>query len=336
MNLDPLSELWDIEWYYKISIYGYFSKKVMAFFPLIPILIKFFNIFGIPLIGVSLLNNFLCYLTGILFFNISDSIYKNDIEASKFILFIWLFSPIRVYTIVPYTESLFIFLCTLSFYLYKKRMNPYILGITIGLSVMTRNVGSIWFFVLFIMFVIDFLKNNKKEKIMYIIKTYIPATIISCLYPLYLQLKFGDWKLFMTSQYEYWNKVKTFNIFEPLIYDLKLFFSKTDFFSFYVILTIIFTFTTLFIVLYFLFHSIKVERFQKIELILFLCGTLIICLTTYKVYPTDAATCSFYRYIFGIFSIYLLPHKLNKKILIIFILFYIIVSVLFPSIFFIC
>ena len=327
---------WDIEWYRKIMKNGYDEISVV-FFPLFPIVMKIFNLFKIPIIGSILFNNLLCFLTCILFYKISIDIYNQSKETAFNIILLFLYSPIRLYTSIPYTESLFIFLCTLSFYLYKKRMNPYILGITIGLSVATRNVGSIWFFVLFIMFVIDFFKNNKKEKIIYIIKTYIPATIISCLYPLYLQFKFGNWKMFLDSQFEYWGRKSDKNIFEILFSDFNLLDDNT---YLSVKLTVLFTFITLFFVIVLIFNSLKYDGTKKIELILFLLINIIICLTSYRHQEgcSMAGTCSFYRYIYGTISMYLLLPN-NAKIgfyFIINLLMLIIATCFFVSPFFLC
>ena len=108
-------------------------------------------------------------------------------------------------------------------------------GLVLGLGVSCRSITSILFFILFIFMII------KKEKVKNILLTYVPATIISCLYPIYLQIKTNHWDTFITVQYEYWDAEKS-NLFRTIYLDIK-YFLENDFYEKYLVsLTYIFLF----------------------------------------------------------------------------------------------
>lgn len=305
-RLYQLNKLFDIEHYFNIAQNGYTQYYEFAFFPVVPLIMKFFNIFNIPILGMVILNNILCLLSTYLIYNILTDIYKVNKNTVMIVCKLWLFSPIRVFTFVPYTESLFIFLSLISFYLYKKRKSPLLLGIVMGLSVATRSMGSIIFFVLFGFLFIEMIrdksKEEKKAKFKYIIITYIPATIISCLYPIYLQYMTGSWRYFIDVQYEHWGRVKG-NIIKALAFDINRLMESTNL---EVIIMILLTFISLFVAIMLIVLSITKNKFEKLDLILILAISILTMFSTYRDIGISAGTTSFFRYIYGLIPMYLL------------------------------
>jgi len=318
-----LEKLFDVEHYYDIAMNGYTSNYQYAFFPLLPLIIKGFSLIGIPIVGVMILNNVLCLLSAYLLYNLSVNEYETSRKRALALTIIWLFSPVRVFLLVPYTEALFMFLSIITFALYKKKANPTLIGVLLGLSVATRSIGSALFFTMFLFYVYDLIKTNDKIKmIKYILSVYIPATIISCLYPMYLQIKLGNWKYFLDVQMEYWGR-KAGSLFELIANDIKLL-QTTN--SHIVTLTIFLTYFSLMIAVYLMIHSIKTEKFKKLDLILVTVLSLISIFSTFRINGIDAGTCSFFRYIWGLFPIYLfINDKTSKSIVVCLTVVYVIV-----------
>lgn len=305
-----LFQLFDVEHYFNIALNGYVSDYLYAFFPFFPLIIRGFSIISTNtlflIISICLLNNIATYITSIYLYKLIDIYCPNN---KKLIYSIWLYSPIAFFTVIPYTEALFLLFTVISFYLYKEKKNYFVMGILIGLSVATRNVGSILFFTIFIGMVI------KREKFMNIIKTYIPATIISCLYPAYLYIHTGQWNRFMTIQSEKWGRVNS-NFFTLIATDLNKLISS-DFIIIKLVIVIILTMLIFMFVLIItnIIKLIKKDCNSDFELILYLLlSFMAICSSMRSKNVPTPSSVSMHRYVAGTFSIYLLLPK-NQKIL---------------------
>lgn len=160
-------------------------------------------------------------------------------------------------------------------------------------------------------------KNTKKHKFKYILITYIPATIISCLYPIYLQLKVGSWRYFIDVQYEYWGRVKG-NFFEVIAFDIRRLLETTNF---EVFCMIVLTFISLIVVLILITSDLMKNKLKNLDLILILLVSLITMFSTYRDIGISAGSTSFFRYIYALVPMYLLiddkTDKPIKKILLI-------------------
>lgn len=285
-------ELFDNEHYLNIANKGYTYMYELAFFPLTPLLIRYLG-----KIGFIILNQICVILSAFLLYLISDKILNKENKYFASILF--LVSPISIFTCMFYSEAIFIFLTLSSYYLYKTKKNYLVLGITLGLSIATRSIGSMLFFAIFIFMLKDFLQ--KKEKSKNILITYILATIISCIYPIYLYIKTNNPLYFVTVQFEYWNRVKT-NIFTILIEIFKPIISSKIIFYYIDYIILLGTF------IYIIINIIKHKKEKKYyELYLYLILSLISICSTRRA-NADALT-SFYRYIYACFPIYLIGKK---------------------------
>lgn len=294
-------DLFDNEHYLNIAKYGYMNNSEYAFFPLTSLLIRYLG-----KIGFMILNQICVFCSGILLYLISDKIFKN--KNNYFATFLYFISPISIFTCMFYSEGLFLFLTILAFYLYKSKKSYLALGITLGLSVLTRSLGSMLFFAIFIFMVIDLFK--KKEKFKNILITYIPATIISCLYPIYLYVKTGDFLYFLNVQYTHWGRVNT-NIFTIMFDAFKYIF--TDGSNFILILEYFIVFGLIIYVFWFIIRHRKEKKYYEIFLYMIL-SLISICST---IRGNIHALASFYRYIFGCFPIYFMFKKHELSFLLI-------------------
>lgn len=291
---DDVFELFDNVHYLNIAKYGYIKEYQYAFFPLTPLLIRFLG-----RAGFIILNQILVYAAGYLLYLIAKDVFKKENPFN--IPLLYFISPIAVFTCMFYSEALFMFLTVLSFYLYKTKKSYLGFGIALGLSVAARSAGSMLFFALFIFMFIDFVK--KKEKFKNILLVYVPATIISCLYPTYLYIQTGNPLYFVNVQFDYWGKVGT-NI-------LMLFFdaAKILFDNFYM-LYIVDYLLVLFLFGYIIWYIIK-HRTEKNywDLFVYLIFTLIAISSNIK--KSESGVVSFYRYIFCSFPIYFMIKDKN-------------------------
>lgn len=316
-NIMEIYSYFDNEWYIDIAKNGY-SDISVVFFPMIPLIIRYFGI-----IGCVIINLITSYLAGLLIYKLSN--LKGSI--------LWFFSPIAIFSILLYTESIFIFLTILTLYLYKNK--KYLLaGITLGLSVLTRNMGSMLFFSIFIYMFYYFIK--KKIKFKDILIMYIPATIISLIYPIYLQVKFNNWHIFVDSQYTYWDRISG-NIFSIISDDINFMITSTNFFDkFYIIVNFIF----LGLMIYFIYKDIRSNKKFTINSIYMILSILAIYSSARSGYNIPST--SFYRYFLGCYPIYLIgsskdiSKNVYNTIFGLFYIFFIICCILFISNNFFC
>lgn len=285
-------DLYDNEHYLNIANRGYMYMHEFAFFPLTPLLIRYLG-----KIGFLLLNQVCVFLSGYILYLISKNIYQKD--DYYWVTLLYFISPISVFTCMYYSEALFVFLTILAFYLYTTKKKYFTLGIILGLSVLNRSLGSMLFFTIFIFMFFNFIK--KKEKFSNILITYIPATIISCLYPIYLYIKTGDFLYFMTVQYEYWWRVST-NIFIILFDAFKFTFKAPGFSN---VLDYFVVFGLIFYIFIYIFKHRKEKKYY--EIFLYIIFSIIAICSTIR--HNSFAIASFYRYLFGCFPIYFMFKK---------------------------
>lgn len=295
----------DNEWYLEIANNGY-SEVSVVFFPMIPLIIRYLGRVGLVIINV------VCtYLTGLIIYKFSN------IKGSL----LWFFSPIAIFSILLYTESIFIFLTILTLYLYKNK-KYLIAGITLGFSVLCRNMGSMLFFSIFIYMFYYFIKGKIKFKDILIM--YIPATIISLIYPIYLQIVFNNWHIFVDSQYLYWNRISS-NIFLVILMDIKYIISDFNFANFiYFVINYMF----LSLMIYFVYKDVMKSKKLTINSMYMILSILAIFSSCRDGYYNIPST-SFYRYFLGCYPIYLVDSDISNK-------FYNIILYVFLMLFFMC
>lgn len=211
--------LFDAVHYRNIAQMGYYVDGITVFFPVIPLIIRFTGDIGLVII------NQIAYLASLFFMKKLFERMKTHTKTS-WLLAVVAVSPLALFTSIEYTEALFLFFTVASFYLFVERKYPWLMGILLGLAVATRNTGSLLFFAVFIGMMIMFIQDKDKVKRAgEILMCYIPATAISIIYPVFLQIRFGNWKVFMDAQYTYWIRIPS-NIIKTTFISLKVIFTN--------------------------------------------------------------------------------------------------------------
>ena len=312
----PFLEIWglfDTVHYRTIAAEGY-NEQITVFFPVIPLLIRY-----ISDVGLVILNNIAFFFSLILIKYLLKDHY--NFKEYGTVLGILALSPQSFFSMLEYTESLFFLLTVASFILFTKKKHFLALGLILGLSVATRNSGSMLFLAIFIGMCVQWLR--KEIKILNILATYIPATIISLIYPVYLQVNYGNWKIFMDAQMDYWIRMSS-NIFKTTFIELQVIFTDTykyDGMDFTVLnktnealslILFICTCILLFIEIRPMVRAKKVNT-ESLVLALYTVFFLITINMTIRDPHIDCPTDSFYRYYAGLFPLYLMLRNVRKK-----------------------
>ena len=165
---------------------------------------------------------------------------------------------------------------------------------------------------------------TKKTSFKNIVIAYIPATLISLIFPIYLQVTLGSWKVFLDCQYDYWVKVKS-NIVKTTIMSIKMIFTDAyptiDFGDKLVsvinevlsliMLAAMLTFIIMVAVRIIKSHKLEIEDFT---LAVYILLSLLIINGTVRDPMLDTPTTSFYRYYFGIFAIFLMYRRSKTNV----------------------
>jgi hypothetical protein len=172
--------------YLEIAQHGYEAKnKLLAFFPLYPLLIKFLSIDSLinPIL-VGLVVSFLCSFLALFFLYKLVKLEYNDSIAKK-VVCLMIFFPSSFYLISYYPEGLFLLLSVLTFYFVKQK--KYLLAaLTTALAGATRLVGIA---LLPVMLYEGYRYFKKERKIPWFL-LISPLGLIS--FVNFINLKFGD------------------------------------------------------------------------------------------------------------------------------------------------
>ena len=305
---------YDAEHYINIAINGYQKDFEYAFFPLTSIIFNFFYIFGfdVACILFFIFNQILKWFSLIFIYEISKK-QKYDENILFFICNVFIWSPLMFFYTIPYSEAIMIFLISASFYLLlvidnKKWYHYILLGCAIGLNVFSKATGALFFFSIFIYMFIQLI--NKKEKFKNIFMTYVIATPLSLLYPIYLFVIGKSPFFFITVENTEWGHQKS-NIILNFIYDILFIKNETNI---DLIPTHIFTFFMTWFFTIFSFYLIIKNILKRKNI--FLCIVLLIYIlfinSTYRI-NFCLGTVSTYRYILRCPIFFVLMDISNKK-----------------------
>jgi len=224
-DLHPAISMWmpyDAGWYVQIARDGYaFSPQATAFLPLWPMAIWLAShlLFFLDSRVVAFLTaNLITLACCIAFYKLARVTFDEEISyrAVKYFLFF----PMSLFLATGYTEPLFLLMVFLGFYFFIRK--KYLLGgIFAALAGATRVVG--------VMMIIPLLIEALTQKIA--LKERIKAGFSALIAPLglvaymvYLKIKFNDPLKFIHAQAD-WHRRISFEIFAPLVSNLKTLFS---------------------------------------------------------------------------------------------------------------
>lgn len=283
----------DARHYLFIAQHGYTVLPLYVFFPLFSLLIYLFH-FLCPsyLISALIINIIVNFLTGILLLFVAKSYHLSP----WWMLLFYYWSPIAVYTTVAYTEALFLFLTLLSWWMIKTK-RFYFAGVAIGFASLTRNIGFVLLAILFLQLI------AKKEKKINIIRFFIPAMVLSSLYPLYSWVKAGSPLQFSFSETSWMHQLKF--PWVPVFYDLFHITNKA--FTATTIMNTVLLLSALLVIF------ITIKKKEWILSVYLLIGT-IIPLMYPVVVPRMAEMTSLGRYIEGLFPMYIFPAFFSTRV----------------------
>lgn len=186
--------------YLNIAQAGYFAKYSQAFFPLYPLLIRLFS-FGSNFFLVGLIISNVFFLLSLYsLFKLYKLDYKNSVCWKALILLIVF--PTAFYFVAIYTESLFLFLTTLSIYLIRRR-SFFGGGLLAFFAGLTRLVGGFLFLVALIELIVV-LRNRNFKKTRFFGVTSFMGLFLSLsgvlTYMFYLKVQFNDPLYFLNAQ----------------------------------------------------------------------------------------------------------------------------------------
>ena len=293
--------LYDGEHYINIAVNGYQEQLLYAFFPLFPLLIRLLH-FIIPSYEIAgLLISNICSFMSLIILN---KLIKD--KENKFINLVYLaFSPILAYTTIVYTESLFMLLTLLGYYLYKK--DKYLLaGIIVGLTILCRNSGIILWGAIGLDMLIRLFKM-KDIKFRDILVYGIISLAIGMIYPTYLYINTGNPLMFATIQKTYWHRESMF-IIDGIIADIMVI--KRSF-NLFTILIFLENWVSFFLVL---ILGIKIFKKDRVSSIYIIVSLFAFSLTYRDInYWVSLASSSLFRYVFNLFPIYLYAFNSKNK-----------------------
>lgn len=328
----------DAKHYRLIAADGYYVDGATVFFPVIPLIIRYLGDVGLIII------NQIAFLAALFFLKKILIKLKGEAKVST-VLAVVAVSPLALFTSLEYTEALFFFLTIFAFYLFAEDKYPLLLGLVIGLSVATRNTGSLLFFAVFIGMCMRFAKAQKRGKsVMDIILCYVPATAISLIYPVFLQIKFGSWKIFMDAQYTYWVRIPS-NVFKTAWISAKVLF--TDIYKFDGAIDTIVLFKinealslglTIFVTVLIVREILLMRKKRNINVgsvvaVIYSVLFIVALGMTIRDPKIDCPTDSFYRYYASLFPMYLGIGRFSEKMADICMIISLVISLVTSSVF---
>jgi hypothetical protein len=209
---------WDASAFMDIAAYGYSHKlELTAFFPLWPTVMRLLAIpFGgsyeaVYLSGLLLANAF-CYLALVVCHYLLTSEF--GLSVSRDTLFYLALGPYAIFLFVGYSESLFLLLCLMTFFLLQNNPSGYrwwLAGICGFLASLTRSTG----FILLVPYSVSLIehfwpyRSNLRTHWRSLLNAALPMGLILAgvmAYMLYLDLRFGNPFLFSQKQAEIWDR----------------------------------------------------------------------------------------------------------------------------------
>lgn len=311
-GLREIINSFDAEHYRSLAEFGYYDESLTAFFPLVPMLIRYLKV---P--GMLIINN--------LAFVGSLVLIKRLTNGNLWIMISFALSPIGFFSMLLYTESLFVFFTLYAYSLFAGHSEGFLMGILIGLSVMVRNAGSLFFAAVFLGMCIRWYR--RETSLMRIIKTYIPATLLAVIYPIFLQLNFDNWKIFVDCQYDYWIRIHS-SLPRTIMMGLKVIFtdaySYPDFGSKLICsinegLSLILLIPMLYFPIRTLIGFIRQRRVEADDFVLSLYMLLSVLVFNSSVRDPapplcEAPTTSFYRYYYAVFPAFIMLRGVKTHI----------------------
>ena len=185
---------WDVEHFSKLATGGYFADPngtLMAFFPGLPVIFSLFNQLGMPVAITGVVLSTVC--SGIA----AAALYR---LGGQWAAVAWLFAPTAVFTMVPYTESLF---CAAAFWAWERaRSDRWLAAAVLTAVACTVRVSGLFLIgALLVMIITD--RKSAAAKLRRAALMLIPASVIIA-FATYLYVLTGSWTAWYRAQTNGW------------------------------------------------------------------------------------------------------------------------------------
>ena len=185
---------WDVEHFSKLATGGYFADPngtLMAFFPGLPVIFSLFNQLGMPVA-----------ITGVVLSTVCSAIAAAALYrlGGQWAAVAWLFAPTAVFTMVPYTESLF---CAAAFWAWERaRSDRWLAAAVLTAVACTVRVSGLFLIgALLVMIITD--RKSTAAKLRRAVLMLIPASVIIA-FATYLYVLTGSWTAWYRAQTNGW------------------------------------------------------------------------------------------------------------------------------------
>jgi Mannosyltransferase (PIG-V) len=193
-TLSDMVSNWDVQHFAKLAVSGYFAEPngtLMAFFPGWPLILSVFAQLGVPVAIGGVVLSTACSAVA------AAALYR---LGGPWAAVAWLFAPTAVFTMVPYTESLF---CAVAFWAWERARSDRWLG-AVTLTAVACMVRVSGLFLIGALLVMVFTSVNPTGiKLRRAALMLIPASVI-IVFATYLFALTGSWTAWYHAQTTGW------------------------------------------------------------------------------------------------------------------------------------
>lgn len=202
---------WDSGWYLTIAAHGYSFDPVtnqgsVAFFPLYPLLIRGLGVVvGSQALAALVISNVAFAVAVVVLFRLASHVF--DTRTARWTLLFLCAFPFAYFFVAAYTESLFLCLSALSFYL-AERERWWLSGLVGVFAGLTRSIGSLVGPAIFLIYLRHRGYNHKRLDRHLLAAGLAPLGTF--LYMAYLYVRFHDPLAFARASFVGWGHYNVF------------------------------------------------------------------------------------------------------------------------------
>jgi len=193
-TLSDMVTNWDVQHFARLAAGGYFAEPdgtLMAFFPGWPLILSLFGQLGVPVAVSGVILSTACSAVA------AAALYR---LGGRWAAVGWLFAPTAVFTMVPYTESLF---CAVAFWAWERaRSDRWLVAVTLTAVACTVRVSGLFLIGALLVMILTS-DNPTGVKLRRVALMLIPASVIM-VFASYLFALTGSWTAWYHAQTTGW------------------------------------------------------------------------------------------------------------------------------------
>ncbi|OYN84090.1 glycosyltransferase 87 family protein [Parenemella sanctibonifatiensis] len=193
-SIGTMLTYWDVQHFFVIAQEGYADPKEMAFFPGLPMIMGALAQIGIPMLVTGMVLS----LVGSAAAALALLRLGGPVAATM-----WLFAPVAVFTVVPYTESLF---CALAFWAWERaRADRWMPAAILAALACTVRVSGLFLVGALGIMALTWAAVRWRERLLKLLWLALPIAVIAA-YVIYLHGLTGSWTAWFSAQEAGWNR----------------------------------------------------------------------------------------------------------------------------------